>query len=148
MRNRLFHLSLKGFIPALIFLPLIITGAGKHAGAAAKTADFAQLAKAPAKARAMHNPFSEDADAKAAGAKLFADHCAQCHGMSAGGGRRGPSLRVPAIEQAEPGELFWILSNGVVRRGMPDWSRLPEAERWQIVTYLMTPTGNAKGSAR
>jgi hypothetical protein len=23
-----------------------------------------------------------------------------------------------------------------VRRGMPDWSKLPELERWQIVTFL------------
>jgi hypothetical protein len=28
------------------------------------------------------------------------------------------------------------LTNGVVRRGMPVWSKLPEPQRWQLVTYL------------
>ena len=35
-----------------------------------------------------------------------------------------------------PGALFWILTNGVGRRGMPVWSKLPEPQRWQIVSYL------------
>jgi len=30
------------------------------------------------------------------------------------------------------------LTNGVVRRGMPVWSKLPEAQRWQLVRYLQT----------
>jgi len=34
--------------------------------------------------------------------------------------------------------LFWILNNGVVRRGMPVWSKLREPERWQIVTFLQS----------
>jgi hypothetical protein len=38
--------------------------------------------------------------------------------------------------QSTPGTLFWILTNGVVRRGTPVWSKLPEAQRWQIVSYL------------
>jgi len=32
--------------------------------------------------------------------------------------------------------LFWLLSSGVTRKGMPVWSKLPEAQRWQIVRYL------------
>lgn len=30
----------------------------------------------------------------------------------------------------------WILTNGVVRRGMPVWSKLPEPQRWQLVSFL------------
>jgi hypothetical protein len=37
---------------------------------------------------------------------------------------------------AKPGELFWIVTNGVIRKGMPSWSNLPPPERWQIVTFL------------
>jgi hypothetical protein len=40
------------------------------------------------------------------------------------------------VRIATPGTIFWILTNGVVRRGMPVWSRLPEQQRWQIVSYL------------
>ncbi len=40
------------------------------------------------------------------------------------------------MQQAMPGALFWILTNGGVQRGMPDWSKLPEPQRWQIVAFL------------
>ena len=97
----------------------------------------AVLAKIPAKARAKQNPLEGDADAPIAGKKLFDQHCAECHGESAQGSKRAPGLRGP-LAGATPGEIFWILTNGVVRRGMPEWSRLPEPQRWQIVVYLQS----------
>lgn len=97
---------------------------------------YAELAKAPKKAVARRNPMESDPDAVAAGANLFDQHCAECHGELAEGGRKGPSLRADPVLQATPGTLFWILTNGVVRRGMPVWSKLPEPQRWQLVTYL------------
>jgi mono/diheme cytochrome c family protein len=97
---------------------------------------YAEFAKVPEKARAKSNPFAEDPDAPAAGRKLFEQHCAECHGTTAEGGKKAPSLRAEEVQQASPGALFWVLTNGVVRQGMPVWSKLPEAQRWQIVTYL------------
>jgi len=97
---------------------------------------YAELAKAPRKAAARRNPLEGDPDAVAAGGNLFELHCAECHGETAEGGRKGPSLRAVEVQQSPPGTLFWILTNGVVRRGMPVWSKLPEPQRWQIVTYV------------
>jgi mono/diheme cytochrome c family protein len=97
---------------------------------------YAELAKAPQKAIARSNPLATDPDAIPAGAKLFARHCAECHGDMADGGKKGPSLLAPEVQQATPGTLFWLLSNGVVRRGMPVWSKLPEPQRWQLVTFI------------
>jgi mono/diheme cytochrome c family protein len=97
---------------------------------------YAEIAKVPEKARARRNPFENDAEAIAAGSKLFAQHCAECHGNRAEGGKKGPSLREHEVQRAAPGALFWVLTNGVVRRGMPVWSKLPEPERWQIVSFL------------
>jgi mono/diheme cytochrome c family protein len=97
---------------------------------------YAEFAKVPEKARARSNPLAEDPDATVAGGKLFKQHCAECHGRTAEGGRKAPSLRAEEVQQATPGTLFWILTNGVVRRGMPVWSKLPEPQRWQIVTYV------------
>ncbi len=112
---------------------------------------YAELAKAPAKAAARRNPLENDPDAVPAGAKLFAQHCAECHGESGEGGKgkkAGPSLRASEVQQATPGTLFWLLTNGVVRRGMPVWSRLPEPQRWQLVSYVKSlgPTGEPKAS--
>ena len=101
---------------------------------------YAELAKAPARAAARHNPLESDPDAIAAGGKLFAQHCAECHGNMADGGKKAPSLRVAQVQQATPGALFWLLTNGVVRRGMPVWSKLPEPQRWQLVSYIKSLT--------
>jgi mono/diheme cytochrome c family protein len=97
---------------------------------------YAGLSKAPRKAAARPNPLESDPDAVAAGANLFDQHCAECHGEMAEGGKKGPSLRADPVQQATPGTLFWILTNGVVRRGMPVWSKLPEPQRWQLVSFL------------
>ena len=97
---------------------------------------FAEFAKVPERARARPNPLESDPDAVAAGNKLFAQHCAECHGKTAEGGRKAPNLRAEEVQNATPGTLFWILTNGVVRRGMPVWSKLPEPERWQLVSFL------------
>jgi mono/diheme cytochrome c family protein len=123
------------FLALALAVPVV---SAQKESATAKKDDsvYAELAKAPKKAVARRNPLEHDPEALAAGAKLFELHCAECHGENAEGGRKGPSLRAPEVQQATPGTLFWILTNGVVRRGMPVWSKLPEPQRWQIVTYL------------
>ena len=97
---------------------------------------YGELRKAPEKAASRANPLQNDPDALAAGRILFEDHCAECHGDDAKGGRKGPSLRVPDVLDATPGTLFWLLTNGVVRKKMPAWSKLPEPQRWQLVRFL------------
>ena len=40
----------------------------------------------------------------------------------------------------------WLITNGVVRRGMPAWSKLPEPQRWQIIVFLRSrETQKARG---
>jgi len=82
------------------------------------------------------NPYSGQPQAIAAGGRMFADHCAQCHGPDALGQGKRPSLRTAEVQNASDGEIFWILRNGYLRRGMPSWSSLPEQTRWQIITYV------------
>jgi len=98
----------------------------------------AQLSKAPPSAQSLKNPYAGQAEAAAAGRKLFEQHCAQCHGQDARGLERAADLHSPAIQDAPPGVLFWALRNGRVRKGMPSWSQLPDQRLWQIVTYLKT----------
>ena len=106
-------------------------------GEESKSAEiYAELRKAPEKAQKRMNPLENDPEAIAAGRLLFLDHCAECHGGKAEGGRKGPNLRAPEVQNSTPGTLFWLLTNGVVRKGMPVWSKLPEPQRWQLVRYL------------
>ena len=119
--------------PALLLLALagiLLADAG----------DGEWLRKVPAKDRARANPVASHPDSVAAGGKIFAEHCAACHGEDAAGRIQGkhirPNLHADRIKQATPGELFWLLTNGSLKNGMPPWSRLPEAQRWQLITYL------------
>jgi mono/diheme cytochrome c family protein len=108
----------------------------KDGKGAAKHFDYAEINRAPAKARSKANPYEGKSEAVAAGRNLFQQHCAECHGDDALGSKKAPSLRVAEIQDAEPGAIFWVLTNGVVRRGMPVWSKLPEPQRWQVVAYI------------
>ena len=116
---------------------IVPSASAKNGGSASNREDvYAALGKAPKKAAARSNPMENDPDAVSAGGNLFAQRCAECHGEMAEGGRKAPSLLADPVQQATPGTLFWILTNGVVRRGMPVWSKLPEPQRWQLVTYI------------
>ncbi len=108
----------------------------KGPGKETQESPYEELAQVPEAARARANPLANDPEAVAAGGKLFARHCAECHGANAEGGHKGPNLRAPEVQNATPGALFWVMTNGVVRSGMPVWSKLPEPQRWQIVTYV------------
>lgn len=119
-----------------VFLTPTASMAQADRSTASSNSVYVELAKAPKKAVARPNPLATDPEAQAAGAKLFAQHCAECHGETAEGGKKGPSLRASAVQQATPGAIFWVLTNGVVRRGMPVWSKLPDAQRWQLVSYI------------
>ena len=113
--------------------------------------NYDEMKKAPENARLKLNPFENDPDAALAGGKLFQRNCAQCHGLKGEGGKRAPSLLREEVQQATPGTLFWVLTNGVVWHGMPVWSKLPEPQRWQIVRFLkslktsVTPGGPGDG---
>ena len=147
-RDLVLLVGLCALVAAVSFLP---TSARAQAAAPTLSRNdsivYAELAKAPAKAAARLNPLEHDPGAIAAGAKLYGLHCAECHGQTGEGGQRskkGPSLRADEVQQSSAGTLFWVLSNGVVRRGMPVWSKLPEPQRWQLVSFIKSLNAAAK----
>jgi mono/diheme cytochrome c family protein len=128
------------FIPALLLLASLVAAA---AGSARdrNTDDrgvLTAIARAPVKVRAWENPYAGQPDAILAGEKLFRRHCAGCHGDDAKGRKHSANLRSPAVQNAAPGELVWLLRNGNLRAGMPSWSGLPDERLWQIAAYLKT----------
>ena len=94
------------------------------------------LADAPAKAQSLENPYAGKPEAIQAGKKLFARNCASCHGAGARGREDAPSLYSPQVQNASPGAKFWFLKNGNLKGGMPAWSRLPDQQLRQLVSYL------------
>ena len=147
---------MKRYLAALAFASVLF--AGSHSWTQNQTEiekkevrnspSYSELAKVPERARLRPNPLQDDPEAIAAGRILFEDHCQECHGASGESGKHGPNLRVPEVQNATPGTLFWLLSGGVVRKGMPVWSKLPEAQRWQLVRYLKSLGINETSTVR
>jgi mono/diheme cytochrome c family protein len=102
----------------------------------ASAGDGLWMTRVPEKDRARQNPFDSESNAVAAGAKLFRQNCSSCHGSEATGLKNRPNLHSERIRVATPGELEWLLKNGSMKNGMPSWSKLPEQQRWQIVSFL------------
>jgi mono/diheme cytochrome c family protein len=105
---------------------------------------FAQQAKpidpdwpVPEKAAQEQNPLSGKPELAAGGRKVFERTCAQCHGDTRHERKNNaPDLATPAVQQESDGSLFWRISNGNSRKGMPSFSNLPEPQRWQLVLYI------------
>jgi mono/diheme cytochrome c family protein len=93
--------------------------------------------RVPAKDHARVNPFAGKPEAVAAGALVFRNHCAECHKANAqGDGRKRPALRSDKVRTATDGDIEWFLRQGDLGHGMPSWSSLPDAQRWQVVAWL------------
>ena len=90
----------------------------------------------PRQAAARSNPLPAAPEIVGGGRKLFIRHCAECHRGDGQGSRRAADLLLPVVQEQSDGALFWKISNGNPRRGMPGWGRLPEPQRWQLVLYV------------
>jgi len=114
----------------------IVAGAMLLAAMTCLAADGSWLKHVPEADRQRANPYAGQADAVAAGHRMFEDHCAKCHGEDALGRGKRPSLRSERVQHATDGEIFWLLKNGNLPKGMPTWAALPEPMRWQIITFV------------
>jgi mono/diheme cytochrome c family protein len=123
---------------------IVLTALLGAAGICFAAANGTWLAKVPQADRARVNPYAGSAEAAAAGANLYRNNCAKCHGENAEGRSGRPALKSDRIQNASDGDLAWIIRNGEMFKGMPSWGGLPEQERWQLVTYIRSlnmPTG-------
>lgn len=94
----------------------------------------------PAAAIARENPLASRPELAAGGRKLFQKNCAECHGSNGSGmeTKHSADLQLPVVQQQTDGTLFWKITNGNARKGMPSFSKLPEQQRWQLVLYIRT----------
>ncbi len=92
---------------------------------------------APAKDAAKKNPLAAKPDLAAGGQKVFNRGCAVCHGDEAyRAAAKAPDLASEAVQAQPDGALFWKITNGNARKGMPSWGSIPEPQRWQLVLYI------------
>jgi mono/diheme cytochrome c family protein len=102
---------------------------------------------APAAAAAKRNPLANRSDAVAGGKKLFEQRCGTCHGDDAEGTADAPNLTRSAVQRQSDGALYWKITSGNTRTGMPTFSFLPPLQRWQLVLYVRSQTNAAGATA-
>lgn len=101
--------------------------------------------KVPEKASQRQNPLLDKPDLAAGGRKIFERNCVQCHGDKAHERKNNaPDLASSAVQQESDGALFWRISSGNARKGMPSFTSLPEAQRWQLVLYIRSMSAGNK----
>lgn len=83
-----------------------------------------------------------------AGRKLYAQHCAACHGLDAQGSTRAPSLQTASVQSMPDPALVQFLTDGNLRKGMPSWSRLPIERRWQLARFVKSLSPSNETSPR
>jgi mono/diheme cytochrome c family protein len=93
------------------------------------------------------------------GIKLYADHCAICHGTEKGSVSaspvakglypRPPQLATDGVEDDPEGVSFWKIKHGIRLTGMPSWNdSLTDQQIWTIALFLkhmdkLPPTAQA-----
>lgn len=105
---------------------------------------------APPSAKQLKNPYAGQHQAVQTGKRLYAMNCGACHGRNAGGSGNAPALVDGKLESVTPGEIFWYVTQGDKANGMPSWEKMPEQQRWQIITYVkqlgLSQTPQANGA--
>jgi PQQ-dependent dehydrogenase (methanol/ethanol family) len=88
------------------------------------------------------NPLASSAAAVTDGQKLFDQTCQTCHGPSAQGSDRGPSLATPTLVHGntEVG-IFRSIRAGVPGTQMPPFAGLSDTQIWQLVAYIRSLQG-------
>ena len=95
----------------------------------------------------QHSPVLSDEPNLMAGAKLYKNNCAVCHGItgqressiSAGMFPRPPALMPPhkGVTDDPAAETFWLVKNGIRMTGMPGFAKsLSDTEIWQLAALL------------
>lgn len=95
----------------------------------------------------------ESMEARLRGNRLFAEHCALCHGARGdGNGVRREGLTSsprdftdPAWRMAtSPRRVFFAIREGLRGTAMPSWKALSDRDAWDMTAYVMslsTPPG-------
>jgi thiosulfate dehydrogenase len=152
---------LLGIILCLILLPVVVLAWLRfgHPPVAVADAPFPyerQIVQIPLHARMNREmpgnpPIQPDDGTLTAGAQVYSDQCAVCHGFNGRPSTLGPSMypkapqfwvprkgsSVLGVSNDPPGQTYWTVFNGIRLTGMPEFSStLTDTEIWQVALLL------------
>lgn len=152
---------LVGILMGLLIAPFLVLGWFKWGNPPVAVADKPlpferQIVNVPLHARIDSEmvktpPIAADEDTFVAGARIYRDNCASCHGLH---GKpvdfaphmfpRAPQLweahrngKVVGVSDDPPGETYWKVANGIRLSGMPSFKPLlSDTQMWQVSLLL------------
>jgi thiosulfate dehydrogenase len=151
---------LVGLILGVLLIPAVVYGWFKFGHPPVAVADAPlpferQITHLPLHARMDSEmvktaPIQADENNLVAGAQIYRDQCAACHGFHNKPSSfaqymfpHAPQLwekhhnGVVGVSDDPPGETFWRVSNGIRLTGMPSYSKvLSETQMWQVTVLL------------
>ena len=150
-----------GVVLGVVLVPLVVLGWFRFGHPPVAVADpplpqERMITKIPLNARIDREeiktpPFQPDENSFVAGAQIYSDQCAACHGFhgkpSTFGAHMYPkapplwekhhSGNVVGVSDDPPGATYWRVSNGIRLTGMPSFKDvLTETEIWQVTLLL------------
>ncbi len=150
-----------GFILCLVLVPLLVLAWFHYGHPPVAVADppfpfERQAVSIPLDARIDREmpgnpPIQADERTFTAGAQVYSDQCAVCHGfygkpstLGAGMNPKAPQLwaqhkgsSVVGVSDDPPGETYWKVLNGIRLSGMPQFKgTLTDTEIWQVTLLL------------
>ena len=150
---------MKGFILGILFTLIVLAAGGwwclkqgyidfaadqKPSSTEEKIAMDAVDASTDRRAPDAKNPLAPTEANIAAGAQLYLDHCAGCHGVPSNPDSQfGRSFNPPVPEffkdapDMSESQNFYIIQHGIRWTGMPAWGQtLSDTQIWEIVKFL------------
>ena len=99
---------------------------------------------APASAKRLKNPLTANEENITAGRTLFNRNCASCHGEDGKAKTdvaeamtvKPTDLTDKKMEGITDGEIYWVITNGIKKSGMPTFKKATANERWQMTLYV------------
>src|ERR1035438_10263129 len=154
---------LLGIVLGLVLAPLVVLGWLKFGKVPVAVADpplpqEQLITSVPLNARIDKEmvktpPIQVDEANMVAGAQIYSDNCAMCHGYHGKPSMFGPEMfpgapplwevhhhgseAVMGVTDDPPGETYWKVANGIRLTGMPSFKNiLSETEMWQVSLLL------------
>jgi mono/diheme cytochrome c family protein len=153
--KKLHHLIIGAAIGVLVLVPVGIYAFVKlgvyNVGASQRHTKFTQwithdtmINSVEVRARGISPPAWTSADQLLAGYCAYETHCVACHGAAAvarqpwvAGMEPSPPYLLDISQRFTPGQLFWIVKNGIKMTGMPAWGdSLSDRQIWNVVAWL------------
>lgn len=150
-----------GVIVGLIIFPLGLIGWFRWGNPPVAVADHPlpfekQITSVPLHSRINREmvttpPIQPTAENLIAGAKIYSDNCAECHGLQGKDStdashifpnapqlwRKHPNRDVVGVSDDPPGETYWKITNGIRLSGMPSFDHILSNEQmWQVTLLL------------